>query len=133
MTDKDETQTEFVKMETHESDKKKTKGAKLFVLGAALLFSLAANAFLVYSPKTTCPKTQADQLDKCLVSLEGSDDRIMNCLLQRAQEMSNREEAIGDCVAELKATEAELTMYKQDEEDHVDNMSEEALEKELEP
>lgn len=131
----DNTSTEFVKMETRDltSGQKKASSAKIFVLGAALMFSLAANALLVYSPKTNCPDTQADQLDQCLVSLEGSDDRIMNCLLQRAQEMSIREEAIGDCVAELQATEAELTMYKQDEEDHVDNMSEEALEKELEP
>ena len=44
----------------------------------------------------------------------------MNCLLQRAQEMSVREEAIGDCVAELKATEYELSLHKKDQEDDVD-------------
>ena len=122
----DKTSTEFVKMETYPRSEK-TRSAKIFVLGAALLFSLAANAFLVFTPKTNCPETQADKLDSCLVSLEGSDDRIMNCLLQRAQEMSIREEAIGDCVTELKATETELSMYKKNEEDNVDNMSEEAV------
>ena len=133
----DKTSTDFVKMETPEPAHTKSSSAKIFVLGAALLFSLAANAFLVHSPKTNCPDTQPDQLDKCLVSLEGSDDRIMNCLLQRAQEMSIREEAIGDCVAELKATETELSMYKKDE-DEEENVAElkatetETLKKDLE-
>jgi hypothetical protein len=128
----DKTSTDFVKMETPEPAHTKSSSAKIFVLGAALLFSLAANAFLVHSPKTNCPDTQPDQLDKCLVSLEGSDDRIMNCLLQRAQEMSIREEAIGDCVAELKATETELSMYKKDEkEENVELMTGEALKKDI--
>jgi hypothetical protein len=96
-------------------------------LVAALFFSLAANAFLVYSPQTICPNNRTQELDNCLVSLEGADDRIMNCLLQRAQEMAVREEAIGDCVAELKATEYELSLYKKDQEDDVDQMTLEEL------
>ena len=91
--------TEFVKMENTDTKPIKVKSnSKLFVLGAALLFSLAANAFLIYSPEIACPKNQTEELDNCLVSLEGSDDRIMNCLLQRAQEMAVREETIGDCI-----------------------------------
>ena len=65
------------------------------------------------------------------MSLEGSDDRIMNCLLQRAQEMTVREEAIGDCIAELKVTQSELNLYKKDQEDAVDNMSLEELENDI--
>ena len=126
--------TEFVKMENTDTTTKIIKvksNSKLFVLGAALLFSLAANAFLIYSPEITCPKNQTEELDNCLVSLEGSDDRIMNCLLQRAQEMTVREEAIGDCIAELKVTQSELNLYKKDQEDAVDNMSLEELENDI--
>jgi len=124
--------TEFVKMENTDTKPIKVKSnSKLFVLGAALLFSLAANAFLIYSPEIACPKNQTEELDNCLVSLEGSDDRIMNCLLQRAQEMTVREEAIGDCIAELKVTQSELNLYKKDQEDGVDNMSLEELENDI--
>jgi hypothetical protein len=124
--------TEFVKMENTDTKPIKVKSnSKLFVLGAALLFSLAANAFLIYSPEIDCPKNQTEELDNCLVSLEGSDDRIMNCLLQRAQEMTVREEAIGDCIAELKVTQSELNLYKKDQEDGVDNMSLEELENDI--
>jgi hypothetical protein len=46
--------------------------------------------------------------------------------------MSIREEAIGDCVAELKATETELSMYKKDEkEENVELMTGEALKKDI--
>jgi hypothetical protein len=134
MSDSNKASTEFVKMETTETvatPPQKASNAKIFVLAAALLFSLASNVLMVYNPATVCPDTTSKALDNCLVSLEGSDDRIMNCLLQRAEEMTVREEAVGDCIAELKVTESELAMYKGDEEAHVDNMSIEDLKKDL--
>ena len=95
---------------------------RFIILVIALSLSLLTNYILFTFPEmifvdnSTC----IDELDECIVSMQGSDDRIMNCLVQRAQEMTLREEAVGDCIAELKATEIELELYKKDAEKDFD-------------
>ena len=142
-TDKENIKTDFVEMKKIPIEIKKvpveqkitvTKinhQPKFIVLSIALALSLLTNYILftfpdmVFIDNSTC----IDELDECIVAMQGSDDRIMNCLVQRAQEMTLREEAVGDCIAELKATEIELELYKKDAEKDVDGMSIEELKK----
>lgn len=135
MSDKIESTTNFVKMEPVAIVTPKRPASSriaLLILSFTLFFSLCMNLMFLWNPEDVCPMlNNSDELDSCLVSLENSDDRIMNCLLQRSLEMTAREEAIGECVAELKATELELKLYKKDAEKDVENMSLEDLKKDL--
>tara|TARA_B110000908_G_scaffold172705_1_gene242188 strand:- start:3934 stop:4350 length:417 start_codon:yes stop_codon:yes gene_type:complete len=138
MIDKENIKTDFVEMKKIPIEMKKipvkqkieqkitiTKinhKPRFIILTIALSLSLLINYILFTFPEmifvdnSTC----IDELDECIVAMQGSDDRIMNCLVQRAQEMSLREEAVGDCIAELKATEIELELYKKDAEKDFD-------------
>lgn len=134
MSDKENIKTDFVEMKKIPIEIKKipteqtitiTKinhQPRFIILTIALSLSLLINYILFTFPETIFVdnSTCIDELDECIVSIQGSDDRIMNCLVQRAQEMSLREEAVGDCIAELKATEIELELYKKDAEKDLD-------------
>jgi len=120
MSDKNKVNTDFVEMKTNDQQKititKINNRPNIILLSIALTLSLFINMVIFTQPEMICIENSkcTDELDGCLVALESSDDRIMNCLLQRAQEMSLREEAVGDCIVELKATEIELELYKKD-------------------
>jgi hypothetical protein len=134
MSDKENIKTDFVEMKKIPIEIKKipveqkititkiNNQPRFIILVIALSLSLLFNFFTILKPgmifvdNSTC----IDELDECIVSMQGSDDRIMNCLVQRAQEMTLREEAVGDCIAELKATEIELELYKKDAEKDFD-------------
>ena len=134
MSDKENIKTDFVEMKKIPIEIKKipveqkititkiNNQPRFIILVIALSLSLLTNYILFTFPEmifvdnSTC----IDELDECIVSMQGSDDRIMNCLVQRAQEMTLREEAVGDCIAELKATEIELELYKKDAEKDFD-------------
>jgi hypothetical protein len=134
MSDKENIKTDFVEMKKIPIEIKKipveqkititkiNNQPRFIILVIALSLSLLINYILFTFPEmifvdnSTC----IDELDECIVSMQGSDDRIMNCLVQRAQEMTLREEAVGDCIAELKATEIELELYKKDAEKDFD-------------
>ena len=134
MSDKENIKTDFVEMKKIPIEIKKipveqkititkiNNQPRFIILVIALSLSLLTNYILFTFPEmifvdnSTC----IDELDECIVSMQGSDDRIMNCLVQRAQEMTLREQAVGDCIAELKATEIELELYKKDAEKDFD-------------
>lgn len=65
-----------------------------------------SNEILNYKPET---------IESCVESLERAQKRIIGCLAIRSVEITTREEALDECIAELKTTEYELNMYKNDE------------------
>ena len=104
---------EFVKLE--ESTPKKSRASLLIAF--ILVLSFMANVYFVMLPDINCPdnsEAAMQQLDECSVTLEAAQDRVIQCLYQRSLEITTREDAFNECVAELKTTEQELELYKKD-------------------
>jgi len=118
---------EFVKLQEDSSQKDSPTVVRrpigLLLLTIALAIS---NAYLFMNNYAQCHQKIAnmetllessqDSLDTVQISLEATQVRIGECLYQRSIEMVSREDILGECIAELKTTELELEMYKNDEE-----------------
>jgi hypothetical protein len=114
---------EFVKLE----ESTPTKSRASLLIAFILVLSFMANVYFVMLPDIGCPNTSEpvlNQLDECSVNLEHTQERVIQCLYQRSLEMTSREDAFNECVAELKTIEEELDLYKKDgtdeEEEHLE-------------